>query len=82
MKLVDAVPRIRLDQDWLNDREARRKEVWNEITMPSMGHGALEALREQRVQREMERRLTMWLHNKGLDADFTVPQRIMKRKAV
>ena len=62
-------PRRRLNQDWLTAREARRQVVWRELTQPSMGHGALEALREERVKREMERRVAFWLHRRGLSAD-------------
>lgn len=62
-------PRLRLNQEWMADREARRAVVWRELTAPTMGHGALEALREERVKREMERRVAYWLHQKGLSAD-------------
>ena len=62
-------PRHRLNQAWLDDRETRRKAIWSELTQPAMGHGALEALREERVKREIERRIVYWLHKKGLSAD-------------
>ena len=74
----------RLHADWIADRDARRAAIWRELTAPAMGHGALEALREERVKREMEQRVSYWLHKKGLSADPVAPLHTtpaMRRKA-
>jgi len=70
-----------LDGAWVKEREERRKTVRQEISAPRMSPLATAVFKEEQVKREMERRLSLWLHKKGLSADFTEERKIMKRLA-